>query len=370
MKKIVCEMCGGNEFAKADGMFVCQSCGMKYSLEEARGLMVEEKTSEIKQEVSTDPTEILNNLYVVARRARDDENSKLAQNYYQKIMEYAPNSWEAYFYCIYFEAMDTNIANISSAITKLYNCIDTVLGQIKEHVKGEETQKTLREVVKRTMHACSCMRDAAYEHYSSNASISGVAAEYEARCAAIRSAYFKLYDCLKSFFPESEVYKTYGGQLLVDGLNCILLLESVNSNADYNNHVEEIMKLYPEEYEKTEFCEKVKAEKAVREKEEKEAEENYKRAVKEYPKWRTAFILLCCVIPALLGIVYFYYAVKDSKSERLGNILWGVLMILTVNFVLLGLFYDILTASNNKKECRDTILKYEIDHNMPISIKL
>lgn len=35
MKKIVCEMCGG-ELIKDNGVFVCQSCGCKYSLEEAK----------------------------------------------------------------------------------------------------------------------------------------------------------------------------------------------------------------------------------------------------------------------------------------------------------------------------------------------
>ena len=41
MKQIKCEMCGGNDLVKQDGVFVCQSCGCKYTLEEARKLMVE-----------------------------------------------------------------------------------------------------------------------------------------------------------------------------------------------------------------------------------------------------------------------------------------------------------------------------------------
>jgi transcription initiation factor TFIIIB Brf1 subunit/transcription initiation factor TFIIB len=41
MKKIVCEMCEGMDFVKSDGMFVCQECGCKYTVEEARKLMVE-----------------------------------------------------------------------------------------------------------------------------------------------------------------------------------------------------------------------------------------------------------------------------------------------------------------------------------------
>ena len=34
----VCELCGKTEFVKQDGMFVCQGCGTKYTLEEARKL--------------------------------------------------------------------------------------------------------------------------------------------------------------------------------------------------------------------------------------------------------------------------------------------------------------------------------------------
>ena len=41
MKAMTCEMCGSNEFVKEDGLFVCQSCGIKYSLEDAKRMMIE-----------------------------------------------------------------------------------------------------------------------------------------------------------------------------------------------------------------------------------------------------------------------------------------------------------------------------------------
>ena len=41
MKAIVCELCGSNELIKTDSVFVCQHCGTKYSLEEAKKLLVE-----------------------------------------------------------------------------------------------------------------------------------------------------------------------------------------------------------------------------------------------------------------------------------------------------------------------------------------
>lgn len=36
MKQLICEMCGGSDLIKQEGVFVCQSCGTKYSVEEAK----------------------------------------------------------------------------------------------------------------------------------------------------------------------------------------------------------------------------------------------------------------------------------------------------------------------------------------------
>jgi predicted phosphohydrolase len=42
MKALVCELCNGNDFVKQDGVFVCQFCGTKYTLEEAKKLQAAE----------------------------------------------------------------------------------------------------------------------------------------------------------------------------------------------------------------------------------------------------------------------------------------------------------------------------------------
>ena len=36
MKRITCEMCGSTDLVKKEGLFECQSCGTKYSVEEAK----------------------------------------------------------------------------------------------------------------------------------------------------------------------------------------------------------------------------------------------------------------------------------------------------------------------------------------------
>lgn len=39
MKKIVCEVCSGTDFLKENGVFMCQSCGCRYALEEVRNML-------------------------------------------------------------------------------------------------------------------------------------------------------------------------------------------------------------------------------------------------------------------------------------------------------------------------------------------
>lgn len=45
MKRLQCEMCGGGDFVKDSGFFVCSECGCKYTVEEARHLMSEDSTA-------------------------------------------------------------------------------------------------------------------------------------------------------------------------------------------------------------------------------------------------------------------------------------------------------------------------------------
>ena len=63
MNELICEMCGSNEVVKQDGLFVCQSCGTKYSVEEARKMMTGE-TVAVEGTVKIDSTStILCNLF-------------------------------------------------------------------------------------------------------------------------------------------------------------------------------------------------------------------------------------------------------------------------------------------------------------------
>ena len=49
MKQMTCERCGSTDLVKQDGMFVCQSCGCKYTVEEARKLMGGDGTGRVQR---------------------------------------------------------------------------------------------------------------------------------------------------------------------------------------------------------------------------------------------------------------------------------------------------------------------------------
>ena len=79
MKRLTCEMCGSTDLIKQDGVFVCQSCGCKYSIEEARKMMVEGPVDVSGSVVKVDQSEKLKNLLSLARRARIEKNSEDAK---------------------------------------------------------------------------------------------------------------------------------------------------------------------------------------------------------------------------------------------------------------------------------------------------
>lgn len=165
MKQLTCEMCGSTDLLKQEGVFVCQSCGTKYSVEEAKKMMVE-GTVEVTGTVKVDTTSKLSNLYEIARRARDDNNTEKAAQYYDMILQEDPMSWEASFYTTYYSAMQTNIAGISSAAIKVSNCIDTVLKLIKNNVPEEKQYFAVFEVETQVTVIAAMLCNAAENHYN------------------------------------------------------------------------------------------------------------------------------------------------------------------------------------------------------------
>ncbi|WP_270498063.1 hypothetical protein [Blautia intestinalis] len=95
MKQLTCEMCGSTDLIKQDGVFVCQTCGCKYSVEEARKMMIE-GTVEVTGTVKVDNSDAIENYLKMARNALDANNNEEAENYANKIIELDPQNSPAW----------------------------------------------------------------------------------------------------------------------------------------------------------------------------------------------------------------------------------------------------------------------------------
>lgn len=164
MKALKCEMCGSNDVVKQDGLYVCQNCGTKYTVEEARKMMVE-GTVEVKGTVKVDTSDELKNLYEIARRAKDSDNSENAAKYYDMILVKDPSSWEANFYVVYYKAMNCTIGQISSAGHSVSNCLPSVIDLVESNVADEEKEDVLIEIQTRCSIIAHLLSSAAESTY-------------------------------------------------------------------------------------------------------------------------------------------------------------------------------------------------------------
>lgn len=96
MKRLTCEVCGGTNIIKKDGVFECQDCGTKYTLEDAKKLLIEGKVDVSGSTVKIDNTNLIANYQEIADNAYKAGNLKEAENYCNKILEIDPsnsNTW-------------------------------------------------------------------------------------------------------------------------------------------------------------------------------------------------------------------------------------------------------------------------------------
>lgn len=96
MKAIKCELCGSNDVVKQDGLYVCQHCGTKYTVEEARKLMIE-GTVDVKGTVKIDKSNEIENLLKLAQEAIDSVNGEEAYSYANRVLEIESNNAHAWF---------------------------------------------------------------------------------------------------------------------------------------------------------------------------------------------------------------------------------------------------------------------------------
>ena len=109
MKQLTCEMCGSTEMLKQDGVFVCQACGCKYSVEEAKKMMVEGTVDVSGSTVQVDNSAFVQKYLANARRAKEKEDWEETEKYYNLVEQNDPHNIEAVFYSAYAKAIQSHI---------------------------------------------------------------------------------------------------------------------------------------------------------------------------------------------------------------------------------------------------------------------
>ncbi len=154
-----CPNCGASiqlDNERTEGF--CSYCGSKVKVEEAQKLL-------IQGTVKVDTSDELANLYQIARRAKDVNNSESAYKYYDMILVKDPNSWEATFYVTYYQAMQCKIGEIHSAAYSIVNCEEAVLELIKSNVDKDNQNNTLIGIYVDLMTISTMLFNAAKQHY-------------------------------------------------------------------------------------------------------------------------------------------------------------------------------------------------------------
>lgn len=115
--------------------------------------------------VRVDSSRELSNLYVVARRAKNDNNAESAAKYYDMILLKDPTSWEAYFYTVYFKAAKCKIAEIRSSAISVTNCLNSVFIMVKQYVPDNQQLSAVNEIAIRCNTIATLFASSAKNHY-------------------------------------------------------------------------------------------------------------------------------------------------------------------------------------------------------------
>lgn len=146
MKKLVCEMCGGTELLKKDGVFVCQSCGTQYSVEEAKKMMIE-GTVDVEGTVKVDNSAFVEKYLANARRALSKEDYEEVEKYYNMVEQNAPNNIEAVFFSAYGRVMQSLFETEYYKRGQKFKVLDNSISVIDDYY--EVTNEDKEEVIKK-----------------------------------------------------------------------------------------------------------------------------------------------------------------------------------------------------------------------------
>lgn len=140
-------MCGGTDLIKQDGVFVCQYCGTKYSVEEARKMMID-GTVDVQGTVKIDNSAFVQKYLENARRAYSKEDWEEVEKYYNMVEQNSPNNMEAVFFSSFGKAMLSLTDNEYFKREQKFGVLNRSISVINDYfeVSGENKEEVLRKI--------------------------------------------------------------------------------------------------------------------------------------------------------------------------------------------------------------------------------
>lgn len=136
MKQLTCEMCGSTDLMKQDGVFVCQTCGCKYSLEEAKKMM-----AEVTGTVQVSNSAQLENLINLAKSSIESKNFSKAEDFCNQVLAMDDQNYEAWR--LKAEAVNGQIGSNNPRIEEVFNCIMTAYDVSSDEEKKERSSELI-----------------------------------------------------------------------------------------------------------------------------------------------------------------------------------------------------------------------------------
>lgn len=209
MKRLTCEMCGSTDLVKQDGVFVCQSCGCKYSSEEAKKMMIE-GTVEVTGTVKVDNSATIANYIELAESALKGANGQSVLEYTNKALEVDPQNSRAWILQMQAFEKVAQLQNprTSEVITAGKNAVQFAKAEEKESIEKQvysyylKYARTLLMVATNELNDNQRVRDV-YKRLSS---------------ASLSNALTAANDCMKADSNNITVYENIANE----GVNLVL----------------------------------------------------------------------------------------------------------------------------------------------------
>ena len=213
MKTLTCKMCGSTYLIKEDSMYLCQSCGTKYSIADIEGENIP-KNIEIDPEILKQEAERQEELKRLRVLVKDD------YSLYERIQELDPEDWESY-YRLKVPKTERLLSAYDLAetyLTWLENNLLNIFDLLKNRISSDyERQKCIKKVIfedfKNSLNlfmiqiSCSSLRESVDSAImSSNAYIRNGIAVFENRIlASFGESYSDFINTLKKETNELSI---------------------------------------------------------------------------------------------------------------------------------------------------------------------